>query len=110
VSQPEPEPERVAAATRPPVRELEPLASTPDSGSIVSSDPWEERFPDLRLEAVRWHPDSTRREVRLLVDATRSVFAREGDVVVGGVAVHRIDPGAVELRLGDSSRLLRIGQ
>ena len=70
---------------------------------------WPLGFPDLQLESVRWHPDSSRREARLLVDATRSIEAREGDIVQG-VAVHRIDPGAVELRVGDVTRRLRIGQ
>jgi hypothetical protein len=104
VARTEPEPVRVAAVEREPARE-----PVPDSGSVVSGDPWAVRFPDLRLEAVRWHPDSSRREARLLVDSTRSVAAREGDVIVG-VAVHRIDPGAVELRLGETVRLIRIGQ
>ncbi len=71
-------------------------------GKIDSRDPAD-------LEAVRRHPDSTRREARLLVDSTRSVSAREGDVIVG-VAVYRIEPGAVELRLGDTIRLIRVGQ
>lgn len=107
----EPEPVRVAAVTPPPREEpaREPVVAKPDPGSYPDPDLFTVRFPDLRLEAVRWHPDSTRREARLLVDSTRSVSAREGDVIVG-VAVHRIDPGAVELHLGDTVRLIYIGQ
>lgn len=99
-----PEPTRVAALPPP-----EPPPERRPAGRIVESDPWEVSFPDLRLEAVRWHPDAARREARLLVDDTRSVAAREGDVIVG-VAIQRIDPGAVELRLGNTTRLIRIGQ
>jgi len=80
-----------------------------DSPSAPGHPEWPTGFPKLELESVRWHPDASRREARLLLDATRSIDAREGDIVQG-VAVHRIDPGAVELRAGDVTRLLRIGQ
>lgn len=107
----EPESVRVAAVARPPGEEpaREPAVTKPDPGSYPDPDLFTARFPDLRLEAVRWHPDSARREVRLLIDSMRSVSAQEGDVI-SGVAVYRIDPGAVELHLGDTVRLIRIGQ
>jgi len=66
-------------------------------------------FPEVSLEAVRWHPDAERREARLVVDNRRPVDVREGDIVAG-VAVRRIDPGAVELMLGTSRMLVRIGE
>lgn len=107
---PDPEPVHVAALMQPPREpDPEPESTGTDSASLVQSDPWQVSFPDLRLEAVRWHPDSTRREARLLLDSSRSVSAHEGDVIVG-VAVHRIDPGAIELRLGNTIRRLRLGE
>ena len=114
-----PEPVRVAAVPaaepkkKPPepvVRRVEPPRPPSVEEPEANESPrWVARFPDLRVQAVRWHPDSARREVQLLVDATRVVAAREGDIIIG-VAVHRIDPGAVELRVGETSRLLRVGQ
>ncbi len=71
-----------------------------------SADPG--RFPDLSVETVRWHPQPDRREARVLLDNTRPIDAREGDIVAG-VKVHRIDPGAVEFRLGDLRKRLPIG-
>ena len=72
---------------------------------VVSSFP---AFPDLSVERVQWHPDPERREARILLGATRPVDAREGDIIAG-VSVHRIDPGAVEMRIGKLSRLFPIG-
>jgi len=66
-------------------------------------------FPEVSLEAVRWHPDAERREARLMVDNRRPVDVREGDIIAG-VAVRRIDPGAVELTVGASRMLVRIGE
>jgi hypothetical protein len=43
-----------------------------------------------------------------MVDNRRPVDVREGDIVAG-VAVRRIDPGAVELTVGTSRMLVRIG-
>ncbi len=65
-------------------------------------------FPDLQVESVRWHPEPERREARILLDDTRPIDAREGDVIAG-VAIYRIDPGAVEFRVGDLHRRLLIG-
>lgn len=89
--------------------ELEPplLASVEEvsEAGAVSSFP---AFPDLSVETVQWHPDPERREARILLGATRPVDAREGDIIAG-VSVHRIDPGAVEMRIGKLSRLFPIG-
>ena len=83
--------------------------------SANTSDPFgaggvhEIAFPDLSVEAVRWHPEPERRVARILLDGTRPVEAREGDIVAG-VAIQRIDPGAVEVRLGDLRARLKPGQ
>jgi hypothetical protein len=76
---------------------------------IASKHDWHVSFPDLTLESVRWHPNAARREARLLIEQSRTVDAQEGDIVVG-VSVHRIDPGAVELRMGGQRRRIVVGQ
>ena len=65
-------------------------------------------FPELALESVRWHPDPSRRVANVVVDQARGVTVREGDIV-RGVLIHRIDPGAVELRVGTAKKLLQMG-
>ncbi len=65
-------------------------------------------FPELALESVRWHPDPTRRVANLVVDRGRGITVREGDIVRGAL-IHRIDPGAVELRVGTAKKLLQMG-
>lgn len=81
----------------------------PDERLVIAPQSEALGFPKLSLETVRWHPDSERRTARMLLDDTRPIDAREGDIV-GGVEVYRIDPGAVELRIGDARRRLAIGQ
>jgi len=76
----------------------------PDFGAVSADG-----FPRLTVEQVRWHPAPERRVARILLEDTRPVEAYEGDIIAG-VAIHRIDPGAVELRLGDASRRIAIGQ
>lgn len=66
-------------------------------------------FPELTVEVVRWHPDPDRRRARILLDGTRPVEARQGDIVAG-VAIDRIDPGGVELRMGSSRKHVQIGR
>ncbi len=65
-------------------------------------------FPELALESVRWHPDPIRRVANLVVDRGRGITVREGDIVRGAL-IHRIDPGAVELRVGTAKKLLQMG-
>ncbi len=65
-------------------------------------------FPELALESVRWHPDPSRRVANLVVDRARGITVREGDIVRGAL-IHRIDPGAVELRVGTAKKLLQMG-
>jgi hypothetical protein len=66
-------------------------------------------FPELSVERVSWHPLAERRSARMRLDGTRPIDAREGDIIAG-VAIERIDPGAVEVRMGDVLRLLQLGQ
>ena len=65
-------------------------------------------FPALELSSVRWHPDPSRRMASMVVDGVRRVSVREGDIVQGAM-VHRIDPGAIELRVGTARERLQLG-
>lgn len=97
---PRAEPERELPQQTVAEPEAEPVAPLDDAGAF--------RFPEFRLESVRWHPDVARREARLLVDGALVVDTRQGDVVAG-VEIERIDPGAVQLRLGTAMRRIRLG-
>ena len=66
-------------------------------------------FPELSLELVSWHPLPERRSARIRLDGTRPIDAREGDIIAG-VAIERIDPGAIQVRMGDALRLIQLGQ
>jgi hypothetical protein len=72
----------------------EPLVITPD-------------FPDLVLESVRWHPDPSRRQAKMIVDQARNLVVREGDIVQGAL-IDRIDPGTVQLRVGMARKRLQL--
>ncbi len=63
-------------------------------------------FPPVRVESIRWHPISERRVATLRFEQQNVADAHEGDIV-GGVLVYRIDPGAVEIRVGSTSRVIR---
>jgi len=63
-------------------------------------------FPAVRVESIRWHPLPERRAASLRFDQQNAADAHEGDIV-GGVLVYRIEPGAVELRVGSTSRVVR---
>ncbi len=101
---PEPNPfmqpfEPVTRVERAPAETQEPDAGRP---SLVFTD-----FPELALESVRWHPDPSRRVANLVVDRGRGITVREGDIVRGAL-IHRIDPGAVELRVGTAKKMLQM--
>ncbi len=66
-------------------------------------------FPGVQLTSVRWHPKPERRTIEIGVQGARPVVAHEGDLVEG-IKVRRIDPGAVELEMGESRRRLSLGQ
>ena len=66
-------------------------------------------LPELSVERVSWHPVPERRSARIRLDGTRPIDAREGDIIAG-VAIERIDPGAVEVRMGDALWLIQLGQ
>ena len=66
-------------------------------------------LPELSIERVSWHPKAERRSARIRLDGTRPIEAREGDIIAG-VAIERIDPGAVEVRMGDALWLIQLGQ
>jgi len=98
---------RINAAPPAPARTRE--AQTAADLEVSRKDDWRVSFPDLALQSVRWHPNPARREARLLIEQSRTVDAQEGDIVIG-VSVHRIDPGAVELRMGGERRRIIVGQ
>jgi hypothetical protein len=83
----------------PPKRER---ASEPaEAAKLIAAPTATGGFPDLSVHQVRWHPDPARREALILLDEMRPFDAREGDII-SGVVVHRIDPGSVEFRRGDT--------
>ena len=63
-------------------------------------------FPEVRVESIRWHPLAERRAASLRFAQQNVADAHEGDII-GGVLVFRIEPGAVELRVGSTSRVVR---
>jgi len=86
-----------------------PRSSTPTPTKLAEKVDTSDGFPTLEVEAVRWHPDPERRIAQLLLDDTRPVEVHEGDIV-GGLAIVKIDPGAVEVRMGELIRRIQIGQ
>jgi hypothetical protein len=97
-----------------PVTKVEPIRSpgatatataAGDAGEPTFADA---DFPALELSSVRWHPDPSRRMASMVVDGVRRVSVREGDIVQGAM-VHRIDPGAIELRVGTARERLQLG-
>jgi hypothetical protein len=89
-------PKPAAPPPEPARREPEPEA-TADALSV---------FPEVHVESIRWHPLAARRAASLRFDQQNAADAHEGDIV-GGVLVYRIEPGAVELRVGSTSRVVR---
>ena len=81
----------------------------PDSRSDAAADALAPTaFPEVRVESIRWHPLAERRAASLRFAQQNVADAHEGDIV-GGVLVFRIEPGAVELRVGSTSRVVRPG-
>jgi hypothetical protein len=108
---PKPAPAKAARKTPPPpevtrevVRGEPSLDDAPAMNAAPSSPPVP--FPVVRVESIRWHPVSARRVVSLKFEQENATDAHEGDIVAG-VLVYRIDPGAVELRVGSTSRVIR---
>ena len=66
-------------------------------------------FPEVRVVQIRWHPDAARREAHLRVADHPELVAREGDIVAG-LLVSRIDPDAVELRIGSETKTSLLGR
>ena len=66
-------------------------------------------FPEVRVVQIRWHPDAARREAHLRVADHPELLAREGDIVAG-LLVSRIDPDAVELRIGSETKISLLGR
>jgi hypothetical protein len=107
---PKPAPAKAARKTPPPevTREVvrdEPAMDEPSRMAAAPSSP-PAAFPIVRVESIRWHPVSERRVVSLKFEQENATDAHEGDIVAG-VLVYRIDPGAVELRVGSTSRVIR---
>jgi hypothetical protein len=93
--------------------EVVPSAAAPSAERSASASrvaPARDRndFPRVRVDRIRWHPVAARREAVLFVSDRPEIVAREGDIVAG-LLVYRIDPDAVELRVGSESKLTRLG-
>ena len=82
-----------------------PTGSEPESDAGLGRDV----FPDVRVDRIRWHPDPARRIAYLRVSGRPELVAYEGDIVAG-LRVQRIDPDGVELEVGSTRRLLRLGR
>ena len=95
-----------------PVTKVEPIrspgATATAAGAAGEPTFADADFPALELSSVRWHPDPSRRTASMVVDGVRRVSVREGDIVQGAM-VHRIDPGAIELRVGTARERLQLG-
>ena len=57
-------------------------------------------FPDVRVESIRWHPRRRSGASRACASSSRTRPTRAKATSSAGVLVYRIDPGAVELRVG----------
>ncbi len=95
-----------ATAAAKPASKAEPPASRPTSRA--AAEPASSAFPEVRVESIRWHPTPERRVASLQFERQSAPEAREGDIVAG-VLVYRIDPGAVELRVGSAQRTVAPG-
>ena len=93
-----PKPKPAAKPPEPARREPKPEPEAVDSALAM--------FPAVRVESIRWHPLPERRAASLRFEQQNAADAHEGDIV-GGVLVYRIEPGAVELRVGSTSRVVR---
>ena len=117
---PAPAPAQVAKAPAPakraPVAKPKPAASKPAAAPPRPKPPVDDAegpapsvaFPSVLVESIRWHPIPERRVASLRFEQQNVPEAHEGDIVAG-VLVYRIDPGAVELRIGESQRIVRPG-
>lgn len=109
-SAPAPPSSEVAEAKPPEVipTAVAPGAERSGSASRVALSRDRSEFPRVRVDWIRWHPVAARREAVLLVSDLPEIVAREGDIVAG-LLVYRINPDAVELRVGSESKLTRLG-
>lgn len=83
-------------------------AARPSPQPAEASAPIQSAFPDVAVVSIRWHPIPERRVASLRFERLNVPEAHEGDIV-SGVRVHRIDPGAVELRVGSAKRTVSPG-
>ena len=126
----EPEPANVADAvpTAPePLIAAEPVPVTPEPVIAAEPVPTEpepataaEPVPMIpqpvttaapsRAEVVnlRWHPSAERRLVRIRIDDSGPYDLHEGDVIAG-VLIYRIHPASVEVREGNQTKMLTLG-
>ncbi len=93
-------------------------SGTPETGAAEPAAPEEPavdeviapiEFPEVRVVQIRWHPEAVRREAHLRVADQPELVAREGDIVAG-LLVSRIDPDAVELRIGSETKISQLGR
>jgi hypothetical protein len=92
--------------TEPPAPREEPK---PEAASVASLPGDGIEFPEVVVQSVLWHPDPLRRQATILIDGQLTTDAREGDLI-GGVFIDRIQPGTVELRMGQERRRVDMSQ
>jgi len=106
-------PKAPAAKPTPPAAKAAPARPAPERRAApapaarveTESRSSQSAFPDVRVESIRWHPVPERRVASLQFERQNAPQAHEGDIVAG-VLVYRIDPGAVELRIGTAHRVV----
>ncbi len=110
VERPPPAPPAQSARPKPAARpkpDVAPVAKRSTERETERDAP-QSAFPDVQVVSIRWHPSPERRVANLRFERQNAPEAHEGDIIAG-VLVHRIDPGAVELRVGSARRTVSPG-
>jgi hypothetical protein len=102
-------PRRLPARSRQVARSERPRTPAPAPAQVPDVQRADaDDFPEIRVANVIWHPEPARRRAEVTIEQTRLADAREGDIVKG-VEVEKIEPGAVEFKLGSALKTVRIG-
>ena len=97
-----------------PVIAAEPVPVTPEPATAAEPVPMVPQpvttAAPSRAEVVnlRWHPSAERRLVRIRIDDSGPYDLHEGDVIAG-VLIYRIHPASVEVREGNQTKMLTLG-
>jgi len=88
--------------------EAKPPAGVSARDAAKPATPEADDFPEITVANVVWHPEADRRRASVTIDQTPLADAREGDILKG-IEVEKIEPGAVEFKLGSELKTVRIG-